>query len=52
MGAVQVALGATTCTSLGWLPVSRVAALPLVAGAVFGMGVARAVPSGLAPPGQ
>ncbi|MGX1760141.1 hypothetical protein ACWIG5_25050 [Streptomyces lydicus] len=50
VGAVQVALGATTCTSLGWLPISLVAALSLVAGAVFGMGVARAVPSVLTPP--
>ncbi|MFB6437714.1 hypothetical protein ACFCVY_13170 [Streptomyces sp. NPDC056411] len=50
VGAVQVALGATTYTSLGWLPISLVAALSLVAGAVFGMGVARAVPSVLTPP--
>ncbi|MFJ9846863.1 hypothetical protein ACIRYZ_41810 [Kitasatospora sp. NPDC101155] len=50
VGGVQVALGATTYTSLGWLPISLVAALSLVAGAVFGMGVARAVPSVLTPP--
>ncbi|MEV6208243.1 hypothetical protein [Kitasatospora sp. NPDC051914] len=50
VGAVQVALGATAYTSLGWLPISLVAALSLIAGAVFGMGVARAVPSVLTPP--
>ncbi|MFI9273437.1 hypothetical protein ACIGXM_22360 [Kitasatospora sp. NPDC052896] len=50
VGGVQVALGATTYTSLGWLPISLVAALALVAGAVFGMGVARALPSVLTPP--
>ncbi|MGW2255720.1 hypothetical protein ACWCXH_37055 [Kitasatospora sp. NPDC001660] len=50
VGGVQVGLGATSYTSLGWLPISLVAALSLVAGAVFGMGVARAVPSVLTPP--
>ncbi|MER7754837.1 hypothetical protein [Kitasatospora sp. NPDC097643] len=50
VGGVQVALGATTYTSLGWLPISLVAALALVAGAVFGMGVARALPSVFTPP--
>ncbi|MEE1786021.1 hypothetical protein PUR71_24435 [Streptomyces sp. SP17BM10] len=50
VGGVQVALGRTTYTSLGWLPISLVAALALVAGAVFGMGVARALPSVLTPP--
>ncbi|MFI0714239.1 hypothetical protein ACH4SK_27015 [Streptomyces inhibens] len=50
VGGVQVALGPTTYTPLGWLPISLVAALALVAGAVFGMGVARALPSVLTPP--
>ncbi|MFF2045724.1 hypothetical protein ACFVVX_35415 [Kitasatospora sp. NPDC058170] len=50
VGGVQVALGRTTYTSLGWLPISLVAALGLVAGAVFGMGVARALPSVFTPP--
>jgi hypothetical protein len=50
VGGVQVALGAAAWTSFGWLPISLVAALSLVAGAVFGMGVARAVPSALTPP--
>ncbi|MFJ1704857.1 hypothetical protein [Kitasatospora sp. NPDC088346] len=50
VGGVQVALGPTTYTSLGWLPISLVAALALVAGAVFGMGVARTLPSVLTPP--
>ncbi|WP_327064726.1 hypothetical protein [Kitasatospora sp. NBC_01302] len=50
VGGVQVAFGATSYTSLGWLPISLVAALALVAGAVFGMGVARALPSALTPP--
>ncbi|MCX4745206.1 hypothetical protein OG455_06670 [Kitasatospora sp. NBC_01287] len=49
-GAVQVALGSATYLPLGWLPISLVAALALVAGAVFGMGVARALPSVLTPP--
>ncbi|MEW9518130.1 hypothetical protein [Streptomyces tubercidicus] len=51
VGGVQVALGRTTYTPLDWLPISLVAALALVAGAVFGMGVARALPSVLTPPG-
>ncbi|MFD0305234.1 hypothetical protein [Streptomyces sp. NPDC127119] len=50
VGAVQVALGATSYMSLGWLPISLVAALSLIAGAVFGMGFARTVPSVLTPP--
>ncbi len=50
VGGVQVALGPTTYTSLGWLPISLVAALALVAGAVFGMGVGRALPHVLTPP--
>ncbi|MFH8387019.1 hypothetical protein ACH4E7_39910 [Kitasatospora sp. NPDC018058] len=50
VGGTQVALGPTTYTGLGWLPISLVAALALVAGAVFGMGVARALPSVLTPP--
>ncbi|WP_049650860.1 hypothetical protein [Kitasatospora sp. MY 5-36] len=50
VGGVQVASGPTTYTPLGWLPISLVAALALVAGAVFGMGVARALPSVLTPP--
>lgn len=49
-GGVQVALGPTTYTHLGWLPISAVALLALVAAAVFGMGVARALPSPLTPP--
>ncbi|MFD3555550.1 hypothetical protein ACFWWA_26155 [Streptomyces goshikiensis] len=49
-GGVQVALGATTYMPLGWLPISLVGALALVAGAVFGMGVARVLPSVLTPP--
>ncbi|MEU8517626.1 hypothetical protein AB0C76_39535 [Kitasatospora sp. NPDC048722] len=50
VGGVQVALGRTTYTPFGWLPISLVAVLALVAGAVFGMGVARALPSVLTPP--
>ncbi|MFJ4192212.1 hypothetical protein [Kitasatospora sp. NPDC089509] len=50
VGGVQVALGPTTYLPLGWLPISLVAALGLVAGGVFGMGVARALPSVLTPP--
>ncbi|MGE7438197.1 hypothetical protein [Kitasatospora sp. NPDC001175] len=50
VGGAQVALGSTTYTGLGWLPISLVAVLGLVAAAVFGMGVARAVPSVLTPP--
>ncbi|WP_035805439.1 hypothetical protein [Kitasatospora mediocidica] len=49
-GAVQVALGPTTYLPLGWPVISLVAVLALVAGAVFGMGVARALPSPLTPP--
>ncbi|WP_180687389.1 hypothetical protein [Streptomyces gossypiisoli] len=48
-GAVQVLAG-TEYTHLGWLPISLVGALSLVAGAVLGMGVARALPSPLTPP--
>lgn len=50
VGGVQVALGGTDYLPLGWLPISLVAMLALVAGALFGMGVARAVPSVLTPP--
>ncbi|MEU9129584.1 hypothetical protein AB0D08_16000 [Kitasatospora sp. NPDC048540] len=50
VGAVRVALGPTTYLPLGWLPISLVAVLALVAAAVFGMGIARAVPSVLTPP--
>ncbi|MFB8774254.1 hypothetical protein [Streptomyces broussonetiae] len=49
VGGVQV-LAHTEYTHLGWLPVSLVAALFLVAGAVFGMGAGRALPSVLTPP--
>ncbi|MFG2911007.1 hypothetical protein ACGF13_38910 [Kitasatospora sp. NPDC048286] len=49
-GGVQVALGPTTYTGLGWLPISLVAVLGLVAAAVFGMGVARTLPFVLTPP--
>ncbi|GAB2786054.1 hypothetical protein [Streptomyces daliensis] len=49
-GGAQVALGTTTYTHLGWLPISLVGALALVAGALFGMGTARALPSVLTPP--
>ncbi|MCD9586973.1 hypothetical protein [Streptomyces sp. 8ZJF_21] len=49
-GAVQVALGDTTYTHPGWVPISLVGTLALVAGALFGMGVARALPSVLTPP--
>ncbi|MFG2715082.1 hypothetical protein ACGFX2_31655 [Streptomyces goshikiensis] len=49
-GGVQVALGATAYMPLGWVPISLVGALALVAGAVFGMGVARVLPSVLTPP--
>jgi hypothetical protein len=50
-GGVQVALGPTSYTHLGWLPISAVALLALVAAAVLGMGVARTLPSPLTPPG-
>ncbi|WP_104815050.1 transposase [Kitasatospora sp. MMS16-BH015] len=49
-GAVQVALGSATYLPFGWLPISLVAALALAAAAVFGMGVARVLPSVLTPP--
>ncbi|MFI1509503.1 hypothetical protein [Streptomyces sp. NPDC020597] len=49
VGALQV-LGNTRYTHLGWLPVSLVGALFLVAGAVLGMGAGRALPSPLTPP--
>ncbi|MFJ2867304.1 hypothetical protein [Kitasatospora sp. NPDC087314] len=49
-GAVQVLAGDAPYTSLGWLPISLVGALALAAGAVLGMGVARALPSVLTPP--
>ncbi|MDH6133651.1 hypothetical protein P3T37_003047 [Kitasatospora sp. MAA4] len=50
VGVVRVALGPAAYTGLGWLPISLVAALSLVAGAVFGMGAARALPSVFTPP--
>nr|WSW48718.1 hypothetical protein OG296_36910 [Streptomyces sp. NBC_01001] len=49
VGAVQV-LPTTEYTHLGWLPISLVGALSLVAGAVLGMGAGRALPSALTPP--
>jgi hypothetical protein len=49
VGAVQV-FANTEYTHLGWLPISLVGALFLVAGAVLGMGAGRAVPSALTPP--
>ncbi|WP_069172150.1 hypothetical protein [Streptomyces griseus] len=49
-GGVQVALAPTSYTHYGWLPISAVAMLALVAAAVFGMGVARTLPSPLTPP--
>ena len=49
VGGVQV-LSNTAYTHLGWLPISLVAGFSLVAGAVLGMGVARALPSVLTPP--
>ncbi|MFI5774545.1 hypothetical protein ACIA74_39910 [Streptomyces sp. NPDC051658] len=49
VGAVQVAAN-TEYTHLGWLPISLVGALSLVAGAVLGMGAGRALPSVLTPP--
>lgn len=48
-GGVQVAAH-TSFDHLGWLPISLVGALFLVAGAVFGMGTGRALPSVLTPP--
>ncbi|MFI5530137.1 hypothetical protein ACIA8O_16490 [Kitasatospora sp. NPDC051853] len=50
VGAVQVAAGESRYPTFGWVPISLVAALALAAGAVFGMGVARALPSVLTPP--
>ncbi|MFE2127376.1 hypothetical protein [Streptomyces amritsarensis] len=49
VGAVSV-LANTDYTHLGWLPISLVGALSLVAGAVLGMGAGRALPSALTPP--
>lgn len=49
-GGSQVVLGDTGYLPAGWLPISLVAVLALVAGAVFGMGVARVLPSVLTPP--
>ncbi|GAA3902038.1 hypothetical protein GCM10023084_63170 [Streptomyces lacrimifluminis] len=49
LGGVQV-LAHTEYTHLGWLPISLVGVLFLVAGAVLGMGAARALPSPLTPP--
>lgn len=49
-GGVGVLLGTTTFTTLGWLPISAVGLLALVAAALFGMGVARTLPSPLTPP--
>ncbi|MFE7767102.1 hypothetical protein [Streptomyces sp. NPDC057438] len=48
-GAVQVA-GGTSYTHLGWLPISLVAGLSLVAAAFLGMGIGRSLPSPLTPP--
>jgi hypothetical protein len=49
VGGVQV-LANSEYTHLGWLPISLVGALFLVAGAVLGMGAGRALPSALTPP--
>ncbi|NEA62077.1 hypothetical protein [Streptomyces sp. SID12488] len=49
VGGVQV-LAHSGYTHLGWLPISLVGALFLVAGAVLGMGAGRALPSPLTPP--
>ncbi|WP_055694393.1 hypothetical protein [Streptomyces prasinopilosus] len=49
VGGVQV-LARTGYTHLGWLPISLVGALFLVAGALLGMGAGRALPSVLTPP--
>ncbi|MFE3740767.1 hypothetical protein [Streptomyces sp. NPDC059134] len=49
-GGFQVFLGGGSYTHLGWLPISLVGALALVAGALFGMGVARVLPSVITPP--
>ncbi|WP_406399520.1 hypothetical protein [Streptomyces uncialis] len=50
VGAVLVLAGDASYFHLGWLPISLVGALGLGAGAVFGMGAARAMPSILTPP--
>ncbi|MGW7411284.1 hypothetical protein [Streptomyces sp. NPDC054863] len=50
VGMVQLLAGDAAYTGLGWLPISLVGALALAAGAVLGMGVARALPSALTPP--
>lgn len=49
VGGVQV-FANSGYTHLGWLPISLVGALFLVAGAVLGMGAGRALPSALTPP--
>ncbi|WP_328770130.1 hypothetical protein [Streptomyces sp. NBC_00286] len=49
VGGVQVFANAGYA-HLGWLPISLVGALFLVAGAVLGMGAGRALPSALTPP--
>ncbi|MEU2158514.1 hypothetical protein ABZ532_26500 [Streptomyces sp. NPDC019396] len=49
IGAVQVFAG-SAYAHLGWLPIPLVGVLALVAGAVLGMGVGRALPSPLTPP--
>ena len=49
VGAVQV-VADTQYTQFGWLPISLIGALFLVAGAVLGMGAGRALPSVLTPP--
>lgn len=50
LGAVLTLTGDASYGHLGWLPISLVGALALAAGAVLGMGVARALPSVLTPP--
>ncbi|MFF0739709.1 hypothetical protein ACFYVL_04835 [Streptomyces sp. NPDC004111] len=50
VGAVRVFVGGASYGHLGWLPISLVGALALAAGALLGMGVARALPSVLTPP--
>ncbi|AOS65644.1 hypothetical protein [Actinoalloteichus hymeniacidonis] len=49
VGAAQV-IANTEYPHLGWLPISLVGALFLIAGAVLGMGIGRALPSVLTPP--
>ncbi|MDT0439601.1 MULTISPECIES: hypothetical protein [Streptomyces] len=49
-GAVQVASGPATYAPLGWLPISAVGLLALLAALLFGMGTGRALPSPLTPP--